>query len=42
LAVEGRETRVWVGRDPDSPGGIRAKSLPAEVLQALGHAASEG
>lgn len=42
LAVEGRETRVWVGRDPDSPGGIRAKPLPAEVLQALGHAESEG
>lgn len=37
LAVEGRETRVWVGRDPENPGGIRARALPAEVVRALGH-----
>jgi len=42
LAVEGRETRVWVGRDPDSPGGIRARPLPAEVVRALGHEPAEG
>ncbi|KRA95184.1 4-hydroxybenzoyl-CoA thioesterase [Devosia sp. Root685] len=41
LAVEGRETRVWVGRDPQNPGGIRAKALPAEVVRALGHEPAE-
>ena len=32
LAVEGFETRVWVGRHPDRPGGIRAQPIPEEVL----------
>lgn len=41
LAVEGRETRVWVGRDPQNPGGIRAKALPEEVVRALGHEPAE-
>ena len=31
LAVEGFETRVWVGRDPDRPGGIKAQTIPEEV-----------
>jgi 4-hydroxybenzoyl-CoA thioesterase len=31
LAVEGFETRVWVGRDPDRPGGIKAQPIPEEV-----------
>ena len=31
LAVEGSETRVWVGRDPDRSGGIRAQPIPEEV-----------
>ena len=31
LAVEGFETRVWVGRDPDRPGGIKAQPIPEEI-----------
>jgi 4-hydroxybenzoyl-CoA thioesterase len=31
LAVEGFETRVWVGRAPDRPGGIKAQPIPEEV-----------
>ena len=31
LAVEGFETRVWVGRDPGRPGGIKAQAIPEEV-----------
>ncbi len=31
LAVEGVETRVWVGRDPDRPGGIKARPIPEDV-----------
>ena len=31
LAVEGFETRVWVGRHPDRPGGIKAQPIPDEV-----------
>ena len=32
LAVEGFETRVWVGRHPGRPGGIKAQSIPQEVI----------
>ena len=32
LAVEAFETRVWVGRHPDKPGGIKAQPIPQEVL----------
>jgi 4-hydroxybenzoyl-CoA thioesterase len=32
LAVEGNETRVWVVRDPDRPGGFRAHPMPDEVI----------
>jgi len=32
LAVEGFETRVWVGRHPDRPGGIKAQPIPQEVI----------
>ena len=32
LAVEGFETRVWVGRAPDRPGGIKAQPVPEEVM----------
>ena len=35
LAVEGSETRVWVGRDPDDAGKIRSQPIPAEVVAAL-------
>jgi len=31
LAVEGLETRVWVGRDPGDPDKIKAKALPEEI-----------
>jgi 4-hydroxybenzoyl-CoA thioesterase len=33
LAVEGFETRVWVGRDPADPARIKAQPVPAEVLE---------
>jgi 4-hydroxybenzoyl-CoA thioesterase len=36
LAVEAHEVRVWAGRDPTKPGGIRAVPLPDEVRKALG------
>ncbi len=31
LAVEGRETRVWAGRDPAGSSAIKAQPIPAEV-----------
>jgi 4-hydroxybenzoyl-CoA thioesterase len=37
VGVEGKETRVWVGSDPQAPGGIRSKPLPDDVVRALGH-----
>ncbi len=35
LAVEGRETRVWVGRDPDNPEKLKGKPMPADVIARL-------
>jgi len=35
LAVEGFETRVWVGRHPDDPDKIKAKPLAPEILAKL-------
>jgi 4-hydroxybenzoyl-CoA thioesterase len=35
LAVEGFETRVWVGRDPDDPDKIKAKPLADEIVLKL-------
>jgi len=35
LAVEGFETRVWVGRDPDDPDKIKSKPFPPEVTERL-------
>ena len=35
LAVEGFETRVWVGRDPDDSSKIKSQPVPAEVVAAL-------
>jgi 4-hydroxybenzoyl-CoA thioesterase len=32
-AVEGRETRVWVGRDPADPDKIKSKPIPQEVVE---------
>jgi 4-hydroxybenzoyl-CoA thioesterase len=31
VAVEGRETRVWAGRDPDNPDKLKGKPIPPEV-----------
>lgn len=33
LAVEGQETRVWIGRDPDDPAKLKSKPIPAEVIE---------
>jgi 4-hydroxybenzoyl-CoA thioesterase len=30
-AVEGRETRVWAGRDPSDPDKMKSKPIPPEV-----------
>ena len=35
LAVEGSETRVWVGRDPSDPARMRSQPIPAEVVAQL-------
>jgi 4-hydroxybenzoyl-CoA thioesterase len=32
LAVEGRETRVWAGRDPANPSAIKGQPIPPEVM----------
>jgi len=31
-AVEGRETRVWAGRDPADPDKIKSKPIPPELI----------
>ena len=35
LAVEGFETRVWVGKDPNDPDKIKSKPIPDEVAARL-------
>src|SRR6266851_1454603 len=35
LAVEGQETRVWVGRDPADPAKLKGKPIPEEVIAKL-------
>jgi 4-hydroxybenzoyl-CoA thioesterase len=35
LAVEGFETRVWVGRDPENPAGLKSQPIPAEIAEKL-------
>jgi 4-hydroxybenzoyl-CoA thioesterase len=37
LAVEGAETRVWVGRDPTDPARIKAIAIPPEMVARLTH-----
>lgn len=32
LAVEGFETRVWVGHDPESPGKIKSAPIPQTLI----------
>jgi 4-hydroxybenzoyl-CoA thioesterase len=33
LAVEGVETRVWTGIDPDNPGRMKSRPVPREIIQ---------
>jgi 4-hydroxybenzoyl-CoA thioesterase len=33
LAVEGFETRVWVGRHPDKVDGIQARAIPKDLIE---------
>ena len=33
LAVEGKETRVWAGRDPADPDKIKSQPIPPEVME---------
>ena len=35
LAVEGFETRVWTGRDPDNPDKLKSRPIPDEVIAKL-------
>ncbi len=35
LAVEGWETRVWVGKDPSNPEKIKSKPIPPDVVEKL-------
>jgi 4-hydroxybenzoyl-CoA thioesterase len=35
LAVEGFETRVWVGRHPDDPRRMKSRPIPAEIVARL-------
>jgi len=37
LAVEGFETRVWVGHDASRPGGIAARPLPVALFERFRH-----
>jgi 4-hydroxybenzoyl-CoA thioesterase len=37
LAVEGFETRVWVGRDPNDAKRIKSRPIPADVVARLAH-----
>lgn len=32
LAIEGFETRVWVGKHPDKPGAIKSRPIPRELI----------
>lgn len=38
LAAEGRESRVWAGRDPVDPSRMKATPIPAEVIARFGAA----
>ena len=35
LAVDGFEKRVWAAEDPERPGRIKAKPIPAEIIACL-------
>jgi 4-hydroxybenzoyl-CoA thioesterase len=36
LAVEGFETRVWVGHDPQDPARIKAQAIPEDLVAKFG------
>jgi 4-hydroxybenzoyl-CoA thioesterase len=36
LAVEGFETRVWVGYDPERPGALKGQPIPRDVIERFG------
>ena len=36
LAVEGFETRVWVGLHPDDPSRIKSKPIPEDIIKFFG------
>lgn len=40
LAAEGYESRVWAGKDPENPGGIKARPVPQEVIDRFAGIAS--
>jgi 4-hydroxybenzoyl-CoA thioesterase len=35
LAVEGVETRVWTGHDPQNPERLKSRPIPADVIERL-------
>jgi 4-hydroxybenzoyl-CoA thioesterase len=35
VAVEGFETRVWAGPNPERPGGLKSVTIPDEVIKAF-------
>lgn len=35
LAVEGFETRVWTGADPENPQRMKSRALPPEIIERL-------
>jgi 4-hydroxybenzoyl-CoA thioesterase len=35
LAIEGTETRVWVGRDPNDPAKLKGRPIPQDVVARL-------
>lgn len=32
VAIQAQEVRVWAGKDPDRPEGIKAQAIPGEVI----------
>ena len=40
IAVEGNETRVWAGRNPDNPTLLKSRPIPADVIARFGNGVS--
>lgn len=38
VAIHAQEVRVWAGRDPDRPDGIKARAIPGEVVERFAQA----